>query len=126
MIRRYDHHDEAYYVVRRADGKPLAVPDWMTRPEAANAKIVSIVRLPIKVLLELRRVAVPGPFSCEHNGYEEDHDVAVPDKATTTTVRRTSPRSRRTTPPGRTGATPPDTGAMDAGADQDKPQGGRQ
>ena len=52
----YDSHDEVYYVLRRPDGKPLAVPAWMTRPEAAHAKIVSIARLPVRVLLELRRV----------------------------------------------------------------------
>lgn len=40
MIREYELHDEAYYVVRRADGRPVAVPAWMTCPEAAHAKIV--------------------------------------------------------------------------------------
>ena len=53
----YDLHDEVYYVLRRADGTPLAVPAWMTRPEAAQAKIVSAARLPVRVLLELHRVA---------------------------------------------------------------------
>ena len=52
----YDSHDEVYYVLRRADGTPVAVPAWMTRPEAAHAKIVSTARLPVRVLLELRRV----------------------------------------------------------------------
>ena len=58
MVRLYELHDEAYYVVRRADGRPLAVPVWMTRPEAAYAKMVSAARLPVRVLLELRRVTV--------------------------------------------------------------------
>ena len=52
----YDSHDEVYYVLRRPDGTPLAVPAWMTRPEAANAKIISMARLPVRVLLELRCV----------------------------------------------------------------------
>ena len=44
-----------YYVVRLADGRPLAVPVWMTHPEAAHATIVSrTARLPARVLLELR------------------------------------------------------------------------
>src|SRR5450759_4345907 len=42
VVRVYDFHDEVYYVVRRADGTPLAVPAWMTRPEAAHAKIVAV------------------------------------------------------------------------------------
>ena len=58
----YDSHDEVYYVVRRADGTPLAVPAWMTRPEAAHAKIVSTARLPVRVLLELRRVTSDLPL----------------------------------------------------------------
>ena len=51
VVRRYDLHDDAYYVVRRADGKPLAVPVWMTRPEAAYAKIIPAAHLPIRVLV---------------------------------------------------------------------------
>ena len=39
VIRLYELHDESCYVVRQNDGKPLAVPVWMTRPEAANAKM---------------------------------------------------------------------------------------
>ncbi|MBZ5729256.1 MAG: DUF5372 family protein, partial [Acidobacteriia bacterium] len=39
VVRVYDSHDEVYYVLRRADGTPVAVPAWMTRPEAAHAKI---------------------------------------------------------------------------------------
>jgi hypothetical protein len=58
VVRLYELHDEAYYVVRRADGRPLAVPVWMTRPEAAYARVVSAARLPLRVLLELRRVSV--------------------------------------------------------------------
>ena len=125
MIRRYEYHDVAYYVVRRADGRPLAVPDWMTRPEAANVKIVSTARLPVSVLLELRRVTVTGPSSCVHNGHEEEHDAAAQDKTPTPTFRRTSPRSRSSTTCGCAGAAPPDAGAVDAVADQDNPQGGR-
>ncbi|MBZ5726598.1 MAG: DUF5372 family protein, partial [Acidobacteriia bacterium] len=47
VVRVYDSHDEVYYVLRRADGTPVAVPAWMTRPEAAHAKIVSTARLPV-------------------------------------------------------------------------------
>ena len=75
MVRLYELNDEAYYVVRRADGRPLAVPVWMTRPEAAYAKIVSTARLPVRVLLELRRVAVTCLSSRVHNVPEEDHDA---------------------------------------------------
>ena len=77
MVRLYELHDEAYYVVRRADGRPLAVPVWMTRPEAAHAKMVSTARLPLRVLLELRRVSVTCLSSRVHNVPEEDHDAAA-------------------------------------------------
>ena len=94
MVRLYELNDEAYYVVRRADGRPLAVPVWMTRPEAAYAKIVSTARLPVRVLLELRRVAVTCISSSVHNVPEEDHDAAAPSKTPTTSVRRSFRRSR--------------------------------
>jgi hypothetical protein len=71
----YDFHDEVYYVVRRSDGRPLAVLAWMTHPEAACAKVVSAARLPVRVLLELCRVTVTGLSSCVHNLHEENHDV---------------------------------------------------
>jgi hypothetical protein len=96
----YDFHDEVYYVVRRSDGRPLAVPAWRTHPEAACAKVVSAARLPVRVLLELCRVTVTGLSSCVHNVHEENHDAA-PRKMPTTTIRRTARRSRRTTPTGR-------------------------
>ena len=54
MVRLYEFHDEVHYVVRQTDGSPLAVPGWMTYPEAAYVKIVSTARLPLCVLLELR------------------------------------------------------------------------
>ena len=45
-------------MVRQTDGSPLAVPGWMTDPEAAYVNVVSTARLPLGVLRELRRVAV--------------------------------------------------------------------
>ena len=51
VIRQYNFHDEFHYLVRLADGRPLAVPAWMTRPEAANTRIVSTACLPVRVLL---------------------------------------------------------------------------
>ena len=74
----YDLHDEVYYVVRRADGKPLAVPAWMTHPEAAYAKCVSAARLPVRVLLELHRVTLTCLSSHVHNVHKENHDAAAP------------------------------------------------
>ena len=121
----YDFHDEVYYVVRRADGRPLAMPAWMTRPEAAYAKVVSAARLPVRVLLELRRVTVTCLSSRAHNVHEEGHDAAAPSKIPTTTPRRTTRGSRRTTPAGRARAATPGAGAVDAGAGQDDPRGGR-
>ena len=81
VIRLYELHDGPYYVVRCTDGRPLAVPVWMTRPEAANAKMVSVARLPLRVLIELRRVCVTCLSSCVHNvPEEEDHDAIAASK----------------------------------------------
>jgi hypothetical protein len=57
VIRAYTSQEEAQYVVRLPDGKPLAVPVWMTCPDAAHAVIVSVAHLPAGVLFELRRTA---------------------------------------------------------------------
>jgi hypothetical protein len=122
----YDLHDEAYYVVRQTDGTPLAVPVWMTRPEAAYAKKVSVARLPVRVLLELRRVIATCLSLSAHNVHEEDHDAAAPSKMPTGTFPRTARRSRRTTSTGRTTAATSGAGAVDAGTGQDDPQGKRQ
>ena len=75
MIRAYTSQEEAQYVVRLPDGKPLAVPVWMTCPEAADAVIVSVAHLPAGVLLELRRTrrtAVALQSSLVHNVRKEN------------------------------------------------------
>jgi hypothetical protein len=115
---------ELYYVVLRADGRPLAVPGWMTRPEAANAEVVGAVRLPIAVLRELQRVAVAG-LSSRHNADEEDPDAAAPTETPTTTLRRPATPSRRPTTRGRASAVTPRPGAVDAGHGEEAPRGGR-
>jgi hypothetical protein len=125
VIRLYERVGEAFYVVRRADSRPLAIPEWMTRPDAANVRLVSMACLPVKVLLGLRNAAVTNCSSFVHNEHQEDQDAAAQDKTTTTTLRRTSPRSRRTTPAGSEGATTPDTCSVDASAGQDNPHGGQ-
>ena len=107
VVRVYDSHDEVYYVLRRLDGTPLAVPAWMTRPEAANAKIVPAARLPFLSLIELRRVALTCISSRVHNVHEENHDAAGQSKAPTTTLRGTARRSRHTTPTQRARAATP-------------------
>jgi hypothetical protein len=107
VVRLYELHDEAYYVVRRADGRPLAVPVWMTRPEAAYAKAVSTARLPVRVLLELRSVVVTCLSLSLHNVPEEDHDAADPSKTPTADVRRSSRHSRCAIPIGRARAVAP-------------------
>ena len=97
----------------------------MTRPgpEAAYAKIVSTARLPVRVLLELRRVTVTCLSSRVHNVPEEDHDAQS--KTPTTDVRRSSRRPRRTTPIGRARAATPSAGTVDASAGQNDSKGGR-
>ena len=116
-------HDEAHYVVRRADGTPLSVPAWMMRPEAAFTEIVPVARLPVPVLLELRRLTVTCLSSRVHDACEEDHDAAATSDTPTATLRRTSGGSRRPTPAGGTSAAATGTGAVDAGAGQDDQRG---
>jgi hypothetical protein len=67
VIRRYDFLDEVHYVVRRADGRPLAVAAWMTQPESAGTRIVSTGRLPIRTMLEMLRFAEASLSSGVHN-----------------------------------------------------------
>ncbi len=94
MVRLYEFHDEVHYVVRQTDGSPLALPGWMTDPEAAYVNVVSRARLPLCVLRELRRMAVTQRSSSVHNVHEEDHDAAVPSKIPTTPVPRAVPAVR--------------------------------
>ena len=126
MIRLYELEDESYYVVRRVDGTPLAVPAWMTRPEAAHAKVVSTARLPVRVLLELRRLTVTCLFSPVQNVKEGDHDATATSRTPKTTLRRSSRRSDSATSTGRATAVAPGDGAVDAGADQNESRGGEQ
>ena len=97
----------------------------MTDPEAAYVSAVSIARLPLCVLLELRRTAVTCLPSSAHNVHEEDHDAAVPSKIPTTSLRGATRRSRRTIPTGRAGATAPGAGAVAAGSGEEDARGGR-
>ena len=129
VVRLYELPDESCYVVRRTDGRPLAVPVWMTHPEAAHATIVSrTAHLPLRVLLELRRISVTSLSSSVHNVREEDHDAAAPTGQTTTTTFRR--RSSRRSGPGTTSrecarAATPSAGAVDAGDGQENSRGGR-
>ena len=126
MIRLYELEDESYYVVRRIDGTPLAVPAWMTRPEAAHAKVVSTARLPVRVLLELRRLTVTCLFSPVQNVDEGDHDATATGRTPKTTLRRSSRGSDGETSTGRATAVAPGDGAVDAGAGQNEWPGGEQ
>ena len=56
MVRLYYVHDEACYIVRRANGTPLSFPVWMTQPAAARAEIMHEPCLPIEALIGLRRL----------------------------------------------------------------------
>jgi hypothetical protein len=125
VIRQYERYSETFYVVRRTDGRPLAVPEWMTHPESANAKLVSTARLPGKVLLELCNAAVTISSSAMQNKREEDQDANGQDTTTTPTLRGTSPRTRRRASAGGNSPASTDLDAVDAGADQRKTQGGR-
>jgi hypothetical protein len=97
----------------------------MTDPEAAYVNTVSTPRLPLCVLLELRRVAVTCLSPSAHNMHEEDHDAAVPSKMPTTTFRGDPSRSRGTISTGRAGTAAPSAGAVAAGSGEEDARGGR-
>jgi len=56
VIRLHYVHEEACYIIRRPDGRPLSLPVWMTQPQAATAEIVTRARLSRAALLEIRRL----------------------------------------------------------------------
>jgi len=124
VIRRYERYSETFYVVRRTDGRPLAVPEWMTHPESADVKLVSTARLPGKVLLGLCSAAVTISSSAVQNKREEDQDANDQDTTTTPTLRGASPGTRRTTSAGGDSQASADIDANDAGAGQGNQQGG--
>ncbi len=101
------------------------MPDWMTRPESAEAKFVTTARLPIAVLMALRSEAMTGLSSCEQIVQEGSPDVSAKDQAATTTLRKSSPRTGRRSPASGAGATAPGAGAVDAGSHGNDAQGGR-
>ena len=123
VVRLYHVHDEVCYVVRQADGTPLAVPGWMTTPESAHARVVSTARLPLRVLLELQRTTAAS--LSKHNVHQEARDATTAPSKTTTTFRRSARGSSGTAAAeGATTATPgPD--ALDASTGQNAPRGGR-
>ena len=127
MIRFYERYGVASYVVRLADRRPLAVPEWMTRPEAAEAKIVTTPRLPVAVLKALRSEAMTALSSCEQLVLEENPDVPAKDETPAATLRRSSPHThpRRRSPASGAGATPPGADAVDARPGSNDAQGGR-
>jgi hypothetical protein len=125
VVRLYAVHDESHYVVRRTGGLPLAVPGWMTDPEAAYVHTVSVARLPLCVLLELRRMAVTYLSSSVHNVQEEDHVAAVPSKIPTTTFRGAARRTRGTISTGGARPAAPGAGAVAAGSGEEDARGGR-
>jgi hypothetical protein len=125
VVRRYEVYAETDYVVRQPDGRPLAVPEWMTRPEAAEAKVVAAARLPIAALLALRRETLTSLSFCEQIVQEENPDVPTKDLTPAAAVRRGSPRPRRRLSASGEGTTAPGVDAFDAVLRGLDAQGGR-
>jgi hypothetical protein len=121
VVRLYHVHDEVCYVVRQADGTPLAVPAWMTTPESAQARIVSAARLPLRVLLELQSTTAAS--LSKHNVHQEAHDATTAPNKTTTTLRRGARGSSGTAAAEGAGTATPDPDALDAGTGQNAPRG---
>lgn len=97
----------------------------MTRPEVAEAKIVTTARLPVAVLVALRNEAMTGFSSCEQIAQEGNPDVSGKYQAATATLRRSLPRPHRRSPASGAGAAAPGSDAVDAGSHSHDAQGGR-
>ena len=104
--------------------RPVAVPAWMTRPEAAYAKIIPAARLPVRVLLELHRITAICFSARVDNVHEENQDARTQSKTPTPTLRGTAVSSRSAIPAKRTRPVTPSARAVDAGVGQDDPEGG--
>ena len=126
VVRRCELYGDAYYILRRPDGRPLAVPEWMTRPDMAKTTIVSSARLPAAVLIALRREVVTCLSCCEQIVQEENRDVSTKDQTSAAAVRRSSSTSSsRRFPASGAGATLPGAEALDSGPGGHDAQGGR-
>ena len=124
VVRRYDFLDEVHYVVRRTDGRPLAVAAWMTRPESANTMIVSAGRLPVQTMLEMLRMVEATLSSCVHNVHEEDRDATQSGKPATPALRGgAAGRSRRSSSAGCAATATPSFGALPPGPGEEAPRG---
>jgi Family of unknown function (DUF5372) len=124
VVRLYDFEQEANYVVRRADGTPVAVAAWMTRPEAAFAKIIPVARLPVRVLLELHRIVAICFSTHMDNVHEENQDAPTQNNTPTPTLRRTAGSSRSAIPAKRARPVTPSARAVAAGVGKNDPAGG--
>jgi hypothetical protein len=87
VSRLFYVHDEACYIVRRSDDTPLSFPVWMTEQAAAQVEIVNDARLPLDVLLELRRLVLTGLSLVTSQVTKGVHDASRSNKAGRT-VRR--------------------------------------
>ena len=85
--------------MRRTDGTAVAVPVWMTRPEAAYTRIVSAARLSVRAMFELQRVTTIGLSARAHNVHEENQDAPTTGKTPAKTLRGTAARSPARFPP---------------------------
>lgn len=55
MFSEHEHYGMTHLLVRSADGTTHLFPSWMASPEAGAIEIVTIPRLPLGRLCELRR-----------------------------------------------------------------------
>jgi len=56
ILGQHEHYGAPHILVRATDGTAHLLPAWMTLPEAGATGIVTVPRLPVNRLLELRSV----------------------------------------------------------------------
>ena len=82
VLGRYDHYGAPHMLVRAKSGATHILPEWMSTEAAAATEVVSLPRLSVERLIELRDLLdriVSAPPSGDHNlgGREDDKTIEI-------------------------------------------------
>jgi hypothetical protein len=125
VIKQHHVHDEACYVVRRADGTPLSAPALRTHCAAVHMVIVPAAQPPVSALFELRSFMTTCLPSLVRDARKKDHDSAATSDTAKTTVRKRTGGACCATIPTGTRAAQEDSGAVAASAGKRTRRGAR-
>ena len=103
VFSEHEHYGTTHMLVRSADGTTHLFPSWMASPEAGGIEIVTIPRLPIARLRELRRfldqfmVGLSSEDEVPSGGRKHGEVESSPDKPIRESAIRTRPAGVATT-----------------------------